>query len=291
MNRIRVFVAICVVGMGTWSTENRIAAQAVSPRGNVNQAWWAQLAELQSMLEAKALEKQMLRETSEESESRLAALLAQRDGLLQKQDSLGVSNASFDEILRVLQTQKVQLVVDLAGLDARREALMASRAQASEHEPDEVIEKLKELVAIQREKLQQAELLRQRGNVSAGEILSLRENMLQAEINLARASHGGGNSFGPALDQQLLELSLHRAETAARLDKVEQLLSDYVQARGPVESVSRIQTEISALHSKIGGLEDQSQGVEFDLKGIEVRKQRLESQIKAAKDGESEGDR
>ena len=75
----------------------------------------AKLVRARQQLDRDAAEVQMLSE--------------RRDAISQKLTKLNVTEASFNEVMGLLQIQRVQLIIDLAGLDARQRAVVELRVE------------------------------------------------------------------------------------------------------------------------------------------------------------------
>lgn len=163
------------------------------------------------------------------------------------QDALNVSSASFDEVLRLLQTQRVILTIDLAGVEARFEALRSMALESAEESATgghEIIERLASLVELERDRVQQAERLHETGASSQGDLNLARQCLINAEIRLAEARSGQATeSSGPSAPE-LTALMLDRAEKAARLAKVNELSAEMLKARGPVESAAQLTEQL-----------------------------------------------
>jgi hypothetical protein len=85
-------------------------------------------------------------------------------------------------------------------------------------------------------------------------------------------------------DQKLLSVSLSRAETVARLNKVNQLLEEYVRARTPIDSLSRVQSELGVVSEQLSKLDAESTRQDGELSVLQMRKEQLLKKLKSAQD-------
>ncbi len=208
-------------------------------------------------------------------------LLKAREQSNAVQDALNVSSASFDEVLRLLQTQRVLLTIDLAGLEARLEAMTsAAKGPASETGPggNEIVGRLVSLVELERDRLQHAQELHEKGASSQGDLNLARQCLINAEIRLAEARSGLANNSASPNAPELTALMLDRAEKAARLAKVSELSAEMLKARGPVESAAQLNeqlrhtnTELNAAHDRISDSDAQLEAYRKALHDLQQR--------------------
>lgn len=265
--------AILIAAAGLAGACNHVSGQdqpKMPPASAANLA--TQIADMSAALESFENDRRALEERAVSLKVELAALQDKRTELLERQDQLGISNASYGDILKLLQSQKVQLAVDLAGLDARRDALM-TQPEASHPGGDKsgmVEATLNDLLAIQRERLRQVEALHDRGSAPDSEVLSAKQQLLEVQLRMAELSNSHGRN--EAIDAELIGVSLSRAETLARLQKVEQLLAEYSRARSTVDSLDRVQSEIGTMEA--AWREAVANAVKFELQRNAYKAQR-----------------
>ena len=121
-----------------------------------------------------------------EEEKRFAELSKKREATLKKDDGNAVSTESYTAIIQTLQSQRVSLLVDLAGMEARERAIRNIRSEM-ESEGTEIIDQLEQLVKIQQSNL---DAISQRVKVAAAskaELNSAKSKLLEVEIRLAEA--------------------------------------------------------------------------------------------------------
>ncbi len=242
-----------------------------------------QLAELGFEIQTIETEKSSAEAGQAEAKIRADELDKMRSDLLRQQYELGVSNVSYDEIIRLLQTQRVQLSVDLAGIEARREILVAQRESGqknAEEQKEPLSEMINQLIEIQQERLSSVEALRAKGSVPTADVLNAKQQLLETQIRLAEKNHAANDNRGSSMDPELLNVSLVRAETAARLNKVNQLLGEYVSARKTIDSLGRVQSEIGAVESSLLDFSRKSKQCEELLSRSQFRKEQLNGELK-----------
>ena len=144
--------------------------------------------------------------------------------LRKRKSTLKVSAESYPEILKTIHSQRIQLSIDLAGLEARRDALVLAIGNATVKRDKEVLNPYKRLVQVREAELQRSQSLREKGSAGSKEIQNAEVELLEARLRLAEASKPSGSVT--YLNSQLLDTSLERAEKTARLDKVASILKD-----------------------------------------------------------------
>ncbi len=145
---------------------------------------------------------------------RLGELQARREAILQAQFAAGVSSESYAEIIRNLQLQRVELTIDLAGLDARHEAL-EEISQAPPRDPiqQQIIGKWQAQLQLLQETVDDSREQFENGMAHATELRRAQENLVTAEVRLLEAQRFGAG--GQDLTAELRNISLERAEKSA----------------------------------------------------------------------------
>jgi hypothetical protein len=195
-----------------------------------------------TVLEQKQMRAEMLLKDSHNS---INSLFRSRENYFKTLSDLHVSSASYPEIMRTLQTQRIQLTIDLAGIEAVEEALMKRTAVKQYRESDEVIQKLKENVALYQKYYDSIKALHERGTKSAQDMLSRELQLNAAKVKLAQAmAPREGTKVG-----ELSSVAIERIEKQAKLSMIEKLLTKYYPG-GPIveslkESESRMELELS----------------------------------------------
>jgi len=289
INRI-ILMTVAAVALNAAPSSQLLMAQTGDRNAKPSSAYLKQAVsnaelEVQSNIQIKRMSEVRLREM----EAWIESLQNKRLDLLQQQNQLGVSSASYSDIMRLLQTQKVQLSIDLAGIEERRAAMLeqqkANQTLVSESNA-RVIASLKELEAIQDQRLQQAEQLRQKGSAPQAEVLDAKQQLLEVRIRLAEILPSSAAGGGQPLDHELLSVSLSRAETVGRLNKVNQLLQEYVPARTPIDAFSRIESELNAAEIALLDLRKETWRIDDQLDLAQMNRDQLLEQLKRAQEDE-----
>ncbi|MEM7477232.1 MAG: hypothetical protein AAF483_19790, partial [Planctomycetota bacterium] len=140
------------------------------------------------------------------------------------ENTLDISSASYPEVIKTLQARRIQLTIDLAGLEARQEAIRKAQASASEKVSEAVVPMMK-LVELQEKDLQRARKLAMEASISQAEISQFEQKLLEARIRLAESQRAQPRYKG--LNDTLLSTQLSIAEKRAQLEKCESLLGQF----------------------------------------------------------------
>lgn len=173
-----------------------------------------------------------------------------------QQDSLGFSLDSFGDIIASLQTQRVELMIDLAGLEARRDELQKiAEAKINSDENKESLQLLQELLALSEKKLHQVEQLVQKGSAPSSEVADANREFIEAKVRLLEATTKnrvmGATQVGPPL----MAVSLDRAEKQARLEKVEVLLSQLTAGRAQIRELADLNLRYEQYQKQVKTIE------------------------------------
>jgi len=154
---------------------------------------------------------------------KLAQFEKDHDALKKAGSKLGISEESYPEILKTLHSQRVQLSIDLAGIDARYAAIETAIRKMSE-EDEAALEPFKRMIELRQKKIDHAKAALASGTMSASELQDAEIKLLQAKMQLTQASKP--SSSLAHLNSQLLDSSLERAEKTARLEKAKSLFDE-----------------------------------------------------------------
>lgn len=207
---------------------------------------------LQSDVESAAVRQDRMEKELENAKETQRKLLATRSQLLAELDAASVSRESFEEVMRLLQAQRIQLSIDMAGFEARREAMMKLQdgTQTGAAGPRaEIAQKLRDLVQLQRLKLDDLKKLHDAGSVSTGELRDVERQLLEAEIRLAEFELPLNQAQLQEFQQELTAVSIERAEKTARLQRVEELLAQLVRSRTAVQSLQENDQRLAASYA------------------------------------------
>lgn len=243
MNRNSVLLFIFAIAVTALLTDRAIAQSAtpnadppfsVPPPSGVA-AFDAQMIErfINSQSEESASLRKELKNIRENREQ-LATQLSEFDAA---ENESGVSIESFPEIVKNLQSKRIELIIDLAGLEAKREAILA--ANNTKQDNSEIVAPLEKLVALQQNKLERIREIK----APSAEIRAAEASLLSSKVQLATAKNQ--NRSSKLLTDALLSTSLAQAESKARLAKTESLLSEILPARKKLESSKQLKLQAS----------------------------------------------
>lgn len=279
---------IAIAGAGVSSPG--IALQAVTPVPAGSQGSDPGVAgQLIGQLEQYEALAERVRGDRHKSESALKALEDQSAALkeqireaLAAQDALNVSEGSFEEVQRFLQTQRVTLMIDLAGLDARQKTVLElseQNARESEKRSGPIVAKLAELVELERKHYAQQAQLFEKGAQSRAVLDECEKAVIVAEIQWLQALQAA-NQTGPAsVDPALAELTLSRAEKTARLAQTEELLKSLLPARVLMEQSAELKSREKLLEDKRQTASNRLQRLDAQMTQFEEKMQELRDQI------------
>jgi chromosome segregation ATPase len=168
----------------------------------------------------------------------------------------GISGEAFPDILRSLQTQRIQLTIDLAGLDARQKAILEYNASQSANPlVAEIIDLMESQVAAFDSQIEKVQQMYLNGVVSDEEIANLKNRQIDAKIQLqqTRLEYSGGLA---ASGDELRQIALQRAEQHARLEKTEELLQGLASAPDEFTSLERLEAREKRMMDQLLELEE-----------------------------------
>lgn len=231
----------------------------------------------------KEIEKQLkeVRIQKKEEEKQFADLNGKYEASLEKEDGISVSTESYTAIIQTLQSQRVELLVDVAGMEAREKAISEIRNKM-EAEGTGIISQLEQLVEIQKSNLQAVSQRYKRNAVSVSEMNVAKSKLLEVEIRLAEAKQ---KSKSPAyLDDFFVKSSLDQAEKKARLEMTESLLSTFAQSRKKLEQQIRIQQQYTNSKLQLQMTERNIAALEERIAGIKESVSEFDSLLKSSDD-------
>lgn len=145
-----------------------------------------------------------------------------------RQRESSVSPASYDEIVRMLQSQRVSLIVELAGIEARHEAWLELLRQPGQDRTEEkfIVDRLEEMVQSAKENVREVTALFDSSVGSKVDLNNARRELMELEIRLAETRRKALQTW--TVDEQLAlrNIALDRSEKSARLAAVEKLLKE-----------------------------------------------------------------
>ncbi len=246
----------------------------VYPEGQIPRIQ-SQIDFAQGQMSRYSRQRAQLEEDLAEFQSELFGVESKREQRLQEQFANGVSNESFADIMRSLQLQRVELSIDLAGLDARRKSLQAIAETSPAATVQAAIQtKLQQQVEILKQSLEFAKTRYENGNGPESEMYAAQRNLLTAEIRLLEFQQVESSDAGSI---ELRDVALERAEKRARLEKVDEILGQLAIARGQIEEVVKLDRQGEMWRDKI---ETGKQAIREVDRKIDVARQDLEGYLK-----------
>jgi len=200
----------------------------------------------------------------EEFEKTLAGNRAELNKQYENEAQLGISLESYPDVIRTLQTHRVELLIELAGLDAKRKLLsesMSAQKRPEEKMNDSQVEQ-KRVLQLQQQRLEKLEKLAAEGSVSQEDVLEAKIEFGQMRLRFAEANQ---EAAVKAPQNELLELSLEKAEQTARLQKVEELLASFTKARVKLSKREQISRRIEVSQDQLSTAQDRLFEREDDL--------------------------
>ncbi len=155
------------------------------------------------------------------------------------EEKSGVSIESFPEIVKNLQARRIELIIDLAGLEAKREAIVAARLARPDNSA--IVAPLRKIVALQQDNLDRL----RKTKAPTAELRKAEMELLSSKVQLANAESPRPGST--LLTDALLTTSLAQAESKARLAKTESLLGEILPTRKQLESSTRLKAKATRL--------------------------------------------
>ena len=266
-----VFLSLAVLLTARTGSAQQIAPPQLSEPGQVQKV---QVQSLKNAIRLMASEKEKLAAQIDSLSSRLQVTRDEQNQLFEKQFALGVSVDSYGELTRSLQSQKVQLVIDLAGLDARRKALQLASKEMRKSEDEQIIAPLIEMVKLAKRTLDEQTQAQQHGSAGAADVREAERKLLMSQIQLAEAQRSQSKTSN--ISNDLFETSLSRAEKQARLTVVEKMLSSLAQARDVVDRTKQLGMRAEGINQSILKVSNRYEQVEFDLSQTKTELEQIE---------------
>ena len=250
-----------------------VAQQATPPQTPTMESWNANnKIVLENQIRTMRSERESLAHRISQLAGDLTLTRAERQKLIQRHS---VSPESIVEMTRLLQTQRVQLEIDLAGLDARREFLQQANQEMIEKEFNDVLTPLREVLALEQRRLSELKQGLENGSTSRDQVREAESRVLKARIGLAQAKRNNTQLSG--LSAELLDASLERAEKMARRTAVEEMLKSITDARTDVERVKGIDAQIESLNESLAEYQKRVRNLEIDVAWQEKELKALEA--------------
>jgi cell division protein FtsB len=284
-----LFFAFAIMSiLGTWNTQTLLAqppAGSDSAKQDLtitaespllsDAAKQARLADVERMIETKRQSFAKVQERIASEQKKLATIepaIGEKESNIQKLDQelfeASLSPLSFPEVLATLQSMRVQLKVDLAGMRARlrvmRELNEKENPSAAINEQKLVI--AKDMLELMKIRVSRTRKLVESGNASTEESHASEIELRTAELRVfeAQAALEAARSDSAVSNREII---LEQAEKESRLEEVELMLKSAAAARQTIreiesqqQAVQRLREERQELVKKLERLESQLDG-------------------------------
>ena len=204
-------------------------------------------------------------------EQKLAAENLRKLELLESKS--GISGESFSEIVKNLQAKRIDLLVDIAGLEAKRDTIL--EANKTNSDDAAIVEPLEKIIEIKQAKLEQTRKKLASSSASIDEIRSAEMSLLSSKVQLAGIKSKKDSSN--LLSDALLDTSLALSESKARLAKTESLLQEVLPARKELERRTRLKEQAPRLLKAQKTIEDRILSLTREIENVERQLKDMES--------------
>ncbi len=190
----------------------------------------------------------------------------------------GVSEAAYPEILTQLQVQRINLSIELAGLDAKSKHLQAMLSKPPGETQDATLVKrrqmLEELLSLEQRELKGLQELEKAGAVSSRQVSELRKRVMGVEVQLLELESPSSNRTPETIwaGDVLAKVAMDRIEVAAKLAKIDELLVPQQRVRSMLSEIEQLRSKLSEMRVKQSylqkrqfDLEDRSSQLQLEL--------------------------
>ncbi len=194
-----------------------------------------------------------------------------------------LSMQSYPEVLAMLQTMRVQLKVDLAGLRTRQK--MIREFYPVDDKEDQVNQKklaiAESMLELAQQRVERAELLVEKGTIPTSDLSAAQIELRQAELRVLESQstilHARQQST-----QDNREIVIELSEKEAKLTEVESLLKSAAEARSTIREIEtlqqanrRMETETQNVSAALATLQDELITRSEKLKQLEAELSKL----------------
>lgn len=188
---------------------------------------------------------------------------------------MSVSKESYPEVLKTLHSQRVQLSIDLAGIEARFKAIQAAMAKLIQQQTDSELKPLQEII-----KKQEAQVALLKAKLAQGDeaenLYQIEISLLESKSRLAQLKTPQGGLFSH-LNQHLLDTTLERAEKIARLEKANQLIEGTDEYRSNLDQTRQFHREFLEAVQKWDGLNQERSQIAENIKLLQAELGKLDA--------------
>ena len=277
-NRFAMTAMSLVLVAGVFASSN-VHAQSASASNNMA----AKKLLLAARIKQAETQIAVLKERRKELREEFAQLKVVQQDLQKQHDKSGISGESFGEVIKSLQAKRVDLMIDIAGLNARRETVMQLRDEM-EKGSKELMAELSDLLQVEEDRLAEAEALYKKKALAGTDFQKAKTRVLEVRIRIAEARQPGKSST--VLTDQLLNTSLERAEKKARLEKTEALLSTFTSSRKTLDQANDTERRIVFAAQRIDENAAATAAAKANLDNLMVQLEQLERDLKDLKEAD-----
>ena len=203
---------------------------------------------LRKQMELVEMEKQ-------ESMAMLRKLQTNLESNFSKLDKVNISDFAFADVMKLLQVQRIELLIDIAGLEARQEKLSTSQQEKLELS---ILENEVELAKVKLELVSRefefTKKLASKGTMSSMEVERAKYQLKVTEQELRQKELSWEQArSGLEYSDTLIEL----VEKKARLKKIDSILSEQTQTRNTINEMENLKDRIRAERTRMKSLEAQ----------------------------------
>lgn len=190
----------------------------------------------------------------------------------------GFSEAAYPEILTQLQVQRINLSIELAGLDAKSKHLQAMLGKPPGETQDATLVKrrqmLEEILGLEQKELKGLQDLAKAGVATFSQVSELRKRVLQVEVQLLELESPSSIRTPETIwaNDVLAKVAMDRIEVAAKLAKIDELLVPQQRVRSMLSEIEQLRSKLSEmrvkqsyLQSRQFDLEDRSSQLQLEL--------------------------
>jgi len=190
---------------------------------------------------------------ADDASERLAKLQATQREFSQDAGQADLSRENITKTISASEKEKQKLEMELAGLQARREAIEKQIAKvggkvSAKLKDDPVAKELQTIVELRKEKVAWLEKLVGSGRAPQFDLVDARAELAQAKMELARRREeirqAGGDEVARKLNEELAELSIQTAELEGRLKHINTQLKN-IKAKELLELADRYEREVA----------------------------------------------
>lgn len=240
----------------------------------------AKIARLEGQLDRLREVKSVLEATLEDGLAKAADLERKLTELKWANIEQVVASESYPDVIKSLHSQRVQLMISVAGLEARRKAILAATEQVTNKTVDEeLLKPLQESVKIRSEMYQTAMSQEANNEISKSIVLQAQLAMLNAQSRLAEVkSNARSSETLDRLTASLLDSSLELAEQKAMLAETESLVNRIEPAQRKFQEVEEVRNSMSSTQQAINVAQAQLNEVKVKISNFTAELEELKGQ-------------